>query len=104
RGGLGRGNRPYLAIFRFSASKTSAVESSSHAPSRASGHQSRGAAQIFLSAAASIEWKRKRQIIKRRPGSRTFANRKASGNIVSEWRRQEFATVTLSCGCDGKVT
>jgi hypothetical protein len=35
------------SIFRFPANKTSAVESSSHAPSRVSGRLSRGAAQFF---------------------------------------------------------
>ena len=35
-------------FFRFSLNKTSAVESSSHAPSRASGRPSRGAAHFFV--------------------------------------------------------
>jgi hypothetical protein len=41
-------------FFRFSLNKTSAVESSSHAPSRASGRLSRGAAHFFV--ARSVGW------------------------------------------------
>jgi hypothetical protein len=41
-------------FFRFFVNKTSAVESSSHAPSRASGRLSRGAAHFFV--ARSVGW------------------------------------------------
>jgi len=58
-----------VSNFSFLSKKTSAVESSSHAPSRASGRLSRGAAH-FLSPAASVAQNRKWQIVRTRPGSR----------------------------------
>jgi len=56
-------------FFRFSLNKTSAVESSSHAPSRASGRPSCGAAHFFV--ARTVGWMEKMaHLSKMRLGSR----------------------------------
>ena len=64
-------------FFRFPVNKISAVESSSHAPSRASGRLSRGAAQFFCRRTVSI-------------GSTEVAQQKAARVYVC-WRDGRFS-------------
>jgi hypothetical protein len=52
--GLEEGSRIFEQFFGFLSKKTSAIESSSHAPSRASGRLSRGA--VHFLATRSVGW------------------------------------------------
>ena len=95
---LGRSSGIFEQFF-VSTEKTSAVESSSHAPSR-----SRGAAH-FLSPAASVGQNRKWQIVKTRPGSRYVSGRVRLSEIYCQdrngqnSRRPRFCYVEDERGC-----
>jgi hypothetical protein len=82
------GSRICEQFFGFLSKKTSAVESSSHAPSRARGRPSRGAA-YFLSPAASVGQNRKWQIVKTRPGSRYVSGRVRLAEIYGQHRHDQ---------------